>query len=755
MISRRYLILALYSFFVYSTHLCAQIDTLILNNSVRLDANSVSPVQISLSNISTISGIQFELKTNPNNLGTIEVMPTIRTKGIFDLIEFTKNSDGNITVVALSTKSNNLILAGKGNILTINCSLNPPASSGSIRLKMSNFILIDKNGVKKPTFIQEVINQKILFDESHHERNTISDVKAQILNPEFPDRASFSTLKAELTKNFIVENYPSGTITTSLLKNYDVLTLSAPEDNFSSMEISSIVSFVNEGGSLCFLGDVGINEGINSILKNFGIQFINTPILSIVETGQDPGLIFINFINHPSLGLNPQCLTSWGGSFNISPPAIAVGFSDSLTWRELDGNMIKDINEPFGPFKVITASVYGKGKIFCISENSFNNEFAKAYGTYNNELIINAIQWLTGPPSAPNLLNPLNLSNGILTNTKLEWVSVGSTINYRIQVSKSQDFKLIIIDSLVTINSIQINNLALKSKYYWRVNAIDNDGESEWSEVWSFTTNAYNFIMNTGNSATISFPASSIDQTIQIGDEIGVFTPQGLCVGSGIWENKDLVISAWGDNDQSPSIDGIKAGELFSFRIWRKAAGSEQNITCLTYSQGNGKYSPDGISIISSIIIPVTPTIIQNGDILHSDALTGNQWHNKDGAIVGATTQDFSPKSSGDYYVVATLNGCTSNPSNSIQFIPTGINSIEASNLIKVYPNPVNNELILEFQGNSKKIDFEILNSIGQVVFTGILVEKTFIQTAPFNSGIYLIQLKTGDAIVFKKIIKM
>lgn len=73
---------------------------------------------------------------------------------------------------------------------------------------------------------------------------------------------------------------------------------------------------------------------------------------------------------------------------------------------------------------------------------------------------------------------------------------------------------------------------------------------------------------------------------------------------------------------------------------------------------------------------------------------------------------------------------------------------------IKVYPNPVTNELTIELEGNTKKIDFEIINSLGQSIFTGVVFESTVIQTANFIPGIYLIKLKSGKSFEFKKIIK-
>lgn len=62
---------------------------------------------------------------------------------------------------------------------------------------------------------------------------------------------------------------------------------------------------------------------------------------------------------------------------------------------------------------------------------------------------------------------------------------------------------------------------------------------------------------------------------------------------------------------------------------------------------------------------------------------------------------------------------------------------------VKVFPNPVRNELIIEIEGNTKKHNFDILNALGQVVDKGNLVDRTTVQTTNFLPGIYLV--KFGD----------
>jgi len=108
----------------------------------------------------------------------------------------------------------------------------------------------------------------------------------------------------------------------------------------------------------------------------------------------------------------------------------------------------------------------------------------------------------------------------------------------------------------------------------------------------------------------------------------------------------------------------------------------------------------------------------------------------------------------GDYYVIVTFLGCSSEASNTINVVLTGIEVVDNDRTIKVYPNPVSNELVIEIEGNNQKVNFDILNAIGQVVFKGNLVEKTTVQTSDFAPGVYLIKLENGKTFEFKKIIK-
>ena len=124
------------------------------------------------------------------------------------------------------------------------------------------------------------------------------------------------------------------------------------------------------------------------------------------------------------------------------------------------------------------------------------------------------------------------------------------------------------------------------------------------------------YTSNTGNNMTALVQAS-INPTvggsaIANGDEIGVFTPAGLCVGSTIWNGSNTAITVWGDNDQTPATDGMNAGDTLKYRVW-DASLSLEIPAVVAYSVGGPVYSVDGIAILSSLVA-ATYSVTYNGN---------------------------------------------------------------------------------------------------------------------------------------------
>jgi len=126
----------------------------------------------------------------------------------------------------------------------------------------------------------------------------------------------------------------------------------------------------------------------------------------------------------------------------------------------------------------------------------------------------------------------------------------------------------------------------------------------------------FTFTAYTGNNAIVAIQTSAnpnISGTpLANGDEIGAFTPAGLCVGARIWSGTNTALTVWGDNDLTPTIDGIRAGEQISYRVWRQSTNTEYTNVNASYSQGNGIYAVNGTYVLSSLTaigLPLTPTL--------------------------------------------------------------------------------------------------------------------------------------------------
>jgi len=109
--------------------------------------------------------------------------------------------------------------------------------------------------------------------------------------------------------------------------------------------------------------------------------------------------------------------------------------------------------------------------------------------------------------------------------------------------------------------------------------------------------------------------------------------------------------------------------------------------------------------------------------------------------------------SSGTYYVeVIDANDC-STIDNVFLSVFSGIQTSLLQDVV-IYPNPVTDELVIEFTGNTNDVSFEIINTLGQSVYNGVLIDKTVINTATFAQGVYLIKLDNGDMVEFRKMVK-
>ncbi len=104
--------------------------------------------------------------------------------------------------------------------------------------------------------------------------------------------------------------------------------------------------------------------------------------------------------------------------------------------------------------------------------------------------------------------------------------------------------------------------------------------------------------------------------------------------------------------------------------------------------------------------------------------------------------------------VIPNAAGCDSTIAINLTIITAGITPSPENSPISIYPNPVSNNLKIEWNGNNELLYIQVLNALGAVVYEGDFVEKTTLQTRDFAPGVYLLKLENGKTAKIKKIIK-
>jgi hypothetical protein len=88
---------------------------------------------------------------------------------------------------------------------------------------------------------------------------------------------------------------------------------------------------------------------------------------------------------------------------------------------------------------------------------------------------------------------------------------------------------------------------------------------------------------------------------LQPGDEIGVFSPAGLCVGGVVWNGeRNVGITVWGNDFFTDEIDGMVGGNRYFYRVWQHETDTEIGVVDVEYLMGDGIFQPNGIYRISA-----------------------------------------------------------------------------------------------------------------------------------------------------------
>ena len=160
------------------------------------------------------------------------------------------------------------------------------------------------------------------------------------------------------------------------------------------------------------------------------------------------------------------------------------------------------------------------------------------------------------------------------------------------------------------------------------------------------------------------------------------------------------------------NINGEQLPGATLSRLASKNAGSFS----ITESNNGCSATSNPITITRSPS-PPKPIITLSGTNLNSSSQNGNQWFRDGVAINGATSQVYNATSTGNYSVQVTQNGCKSTMSDLYAVVVTGVVYIDNTHFIKLSPNPVKDEMILDFKLDGiYQLNIDLLDLHGRVV---------------------------------------
>lgn len=142
-----------------------------------------------------------------------------------------------------------------------------------------------------------------------------------------------------------------------------------------------------------------------------------------------------------------------------------------------------------------------------------------------------------------------------------------------------------------------------------------------------------------------------------------------------------------------------------------------------------------------------TQTTVADPDFATLNLITTAEWRVKtDWAITCSPTR-------------AAISTSRSNKKQSNGFIINGVNSLSIDELLmKVYPNPANDNVTIELAPSDKNVQLKIVNVVGQLVYNETIVANSIktvknLNVVTYPKGIYYVVLETNKKITTKKLV--
>lgn len=206
---------------------------------------------------------------------------------------------------------------------------------------------------------------------------------------------------------------PDDSIDGETLEGCDVLVIKTPTSRYTFEEVSAIVDFVNDGGSLLMIGDhtnvFNMNTYLNDISRHFGFTFRNDLLFRIGDPYRQ--MYYPPRIRHPILQYMPpmnfavSCSIDPGsnrgrmvirnvGLYNLPPAYHESNYHPQAEYRPY---------MQYGAWCQLWTTTHGKGRVAGFADSTLFSNFC-TFQPGKSELLIGMLEWLNHRSTFDSLL---------------------------------------------------------------------------------------------------------------------------------------------------------------------------------------------------------------------------------------------------------------------------------------------------------------------------------------------------------------
>lgn len=223
----------------------------------------------------------------------------------------------------------------------------------------------------------------------------------------------------------------------------------------------------------------------------------------------------------------------------------------------------------------------------------------------------------------PVLLSPANGSQNVSPSVTFSWQKNPLAWNYYIEVSKNSDFSNATKKTTDGITTSLTLDLEPSMAYYWRVYCAKGNGApSDWSDVWSFTTNSgYSLpVVSTNPASDITGSTAKLNGTINTNGGTTI-TEKGFYWSSTNQtpsDNDNIKVVNGTNETYSYSLTGLDPKTTYYYRAYAKnsqGTGIAENVESFVTTEIPSEN-------LVNLILPENNALLDNGCYGQSNKIT-------------------------------------------------------------------------------------------------------------------------------------